>query len=98
MKRASSLNVLNVGGKAAEDHFQVRSPAPPHALNSPDQAGRLAADLPGHLSRFRRALRTLLRFWLLGTTVTFRVCTDCTELRECSHVSILSILTTLKIA
>lgn len=28
MKRASSLNVLNVGGKAAEDHFQVRSPAP----------------------------------------------------------------------
>lgn len=25
MKRASSLNVLNVGGKAAEDRFQVRS-------------------------------------------------------------------------
>ncbi|KAF6351497.1 kinesin light chain 1 [Rhinolophus ferrumequinum] len=24
MKRASSLNVLNVGGKAAEDHFQER--------------------------------------------------------------------------
>lgn len=44
MKRASSLNVLNVGGKAAEDHFQVRIPAPPHALNSPDQAGGLAAD------------------------------------------------------
>ncbi|XP_006765945.1 PREDICTED: kinesin light chain 1 [Myotis davidii] len=28
MKRARSLNVLTVGGKAAEDHFQVRSPAP----------------------------------------------------------------------
>jgi hypothetical protein len=25
MKRASSLNVLNAGGKATEDHFQVRS-------------------------------------------------------------------------
>ncbi|XP_019807223.1 kinesin light chain 1 isoform X9 [Tursiops truncatus] len=28
MKRASSLTVLNVGGTAAADHFQVRSPAP----------------------------------------------------------------------
>lgn len=26
MKRASSMNILNVGGKATEDHFQVRSP------------------------------------------------------------------------
>lgn len=26
MKRASSLNVLNMGGKATEDRFQVRSP------------------------------------------------------------------------
>lgn len=25
MKRASSLNFLNAGGKATEDHFQVRS-------------------------------------------------------------------------
>lgn len=29
MKRASSLNVLNVGSKAAGDRSQVRSPAPP---------------------------------------------------------------------
>lgn len=28
MKRASSLTVLNMGGTAAADHFQVRSPAP----------------------------------------------------------------------
>ena len=32
MKRASSLNVLNVGGTVAEDHFQVRSPAPLNIL------------------------------------------------------------------
>lgn len=43
MKRASSLNVLNVGGKAAEDHFQVRSPAPLRAPDVPAWANWVAA-------------------------------------------------------
>lgn len=65
MKRASSLNVLNVGGKAAEDHFQVRSPAPLSALDYLAQgscaaAGPSWAPLPPPM-----ASGTLKYFWVL---------------------------------
>lgn len=44
MKRASSLSVLNVGGKAAEDRgFQVRSLAPLNALDRSGLLRRVAA-------------------------------------------------------